>query len=104
MPQLIKDHHKEHTSVYYLVRTKCVNLLGEQVDAYVGMVRGMTDAGHPGWVEHPDTYFTSLLEAQAAVRFPTSLNCYGREYVGAPIDFIMVTTHIQTNTKWQLLT
>lgn len=59
------------TCEYYTVEATATStdawkteLLGKDITVYVGIVRGMTDNGQPGWVDSGPTVFKGFAEAE----------------------------------------
>ena len=79
------------TTVSFILEAECLDNLGNSVTRYLGMVRGMSDNGRPGWSKYPDG-MTSVEEAENFMKHPYALSVYDGNYHGGAMRIKKVTT------------
>jgi hypothetical protein len=83
------------THTKFVVQAECIDQTGQTVIRQLGLVRGMSDNGRPGWTTFGDGYET-LAQAQEAAKFPHAYSVYDGHYKGGIIRVIEIETHTVT--------
>ncbi len=87
-----------NTITYYILEAECLDNKKNHVKRYLGMVRGMSDNGQPGWSPYPDS-FHSLDDVKECAKFPHSYNVYDGNYIGGRISILQITKKTTIDTS-----
>jgi hypothetical protein len=91
-----EKNRQNTTSTLFYVQAECLDQKGETVTRRLGLVRGMSDNGRPGWTQYGGTGYRTLIEAQEAAKFPYSYSVYDGHYKGGVIRVLEIETHTVT--------
>lgn len=65
---------------FYTCHAMCTNKDGEECVRNLGMSRGMTDNGQPGWSAYAPIHYTTVEEARAVLLSPGVYSVYDGNY------------------------